>query len=137
LTSTINSSDGSSTVSSAVLDPYFTQEGAVIASTWASPSAAALQSFGTAAVRTTNAAATTVMTKAAYVPFSYYTDRTGVLTTAQINRTDIRSMGFGIGATPYDANNQAFCFLLQNTQSKDNSQTLSFVFRTSWNRTLA
>ena len=134
LTSIVAVADGLSTLTNAIMDPYLTSN----VKMWASPSSTVLSAFGSAANRTTNGAVTAAdVTKAAYVAGSYYCDKTGTLTVGQINRTDIRSIGFGKGTTAYDATNQAYAYVFDQPQTKDSTQTLSFTFRTTWARVLA
>jgi len=144
LTSTVQVSDGASITSTALLDPYFTSDSSgtpVSIGMFASPTTTVLQTFGSAAARDTNGAYTTTMTKTAYVVLSSFVDKTGTLSVSQINRSDIRSVGFGryssgASLTPYSATDQGFCFLFNQSQTKDSSQTLSFTFRTTWSRIL-
>jgi hypothetical protein len=141
LVSTINTSTGASIKSTALLDPYFVNEGSVYLSLWASPDSTALASFDNAVDRSSNASYTTaVMTKTSQVLGTYQADKTGVLTTGMANRTDLRSIGLGrYQSATYDpstAANQVHCYVFDQGQSKNSSQTLSMTYRWTWTRTL-
>ena len=143
LISTVNVSDGASINTTAMLDPYFTTDGSNILSLWASPQSSSLAAFGSAINRSVNAGyTTTAMTKASYVANSYLIDKTGILLIGDIPRTDIRSVGLGrynagLGYNPAAAAYQVICYLFNQNQSKNSSQTLSFTYRWLWSRILS
>jgi len=72
-----------------------------------------------------------------YTNGNYYIDKTAVFSVAQGNYTDLKCMGFGrANSQPAYGSNVAYTFVFEQTQSKNNLQTLTLTFRTSWARTL-
>lgn len=139
LTSTINVADGASIVSTAMLDPYYYTP---YFGMWASTNSQSLATFGSAVDRSSGADYVSPMTKAAYIASSYYADKTGVFTTAQLISNSIRSVGLGrvntgAGYYPYESSHQVYCFVFNQPQTKYITQTLGLTFRSTWARTLA
>ena len=143
LISTVNTSDGISNNTNAVLDPYYVVVGGRYFSLWASSNSSSLVSFDSAVNRTggTFAAAESVQaSKASYVAGSYTCDRISAITAGALSSNNLRSVGFGVGGTggsPGDSNYQAFCFLFNQPQTIYNTQTLSITFREQWDRVLS
>lgn len=143
LISEVNSFDGSSQLSQSILDPaWTTYDSTHYASVWVSPNTTNLASFGSPSVdRSSNSYSTTVMSKAAYVNNSFYLDKTGTFTAASFNRSDLASVGLGVGSSTTTlaatTARQGMAFRFNQTQSKANTQTLSFTYRWAWTRTLA
>lgn len=81
------------------------------------------------------------MTKAAYVTNSFYVDKSCTFAVGEANRTDFRSMGYGMASPnttfPMDANRTAFVFVFDEGQTKPNTHTLTLTWRTTWSRTLS
>jgi hypothetical protein len=131
--------NGISNTNFSALDPYFTSVGAYSSCIFISTNSSSLASVGSAVDRSASlAAASPAMSKAAYTNGNYYCDKTGT-TTASFASNTIRSMGFGIfggGVFPYNASQQAYCFVFDQPQTLLNTQTLSLTFRYSWGRIL-
>ena len=125
---------GASQNTTAVLDPFFINIGN-FATIFVSPSTSSLASFGSASNRSVGAVVGSQMSKAAYSDGNYYCDRTG--NTNSGSSLLIGSFGFGIngsGRSSADANNQAYCVVLNPTQSLLNTQTVALTFRSAWSR---
>lgn len=130
---------------SSVLEPSTTLGGPNTGCSLAiSPVSTALAALDSAVSRATNASynSSITMTQAAYVPLSFYVDRTGTFDVAEGVRNDLRSVMMGYrntsgGYYPYTASSQCFTFLFDQNQTKTNTQTLSFTIRISWGRVLA
>jgi len=129
---------GNSQNNLAALDPYYINVNGNYASIFISTNSSSLAVFGSAVDRATTAAASPQMSKAAYTNGNYYCDKTGT-TTAGFASNTIRSMGFGAyggGQYPYNAAQQAYCFVFDQPQTLLNTQTISLTFRHSWGRIL-
>ena len=136
--------DTSGNSSTAALDPAATSEfpGTSYISNFTSPSSASLAAFGSAVDRTTNYSFNSTETVTSYVIGSYALYKVGSFGLNVSNRTDIRSIGMGLstfsGQTPPARSDTTFiCVLFNETQSKVNTQTLSFTWKFSWSRTLS
>jgi hypothetical protein len=104
-----------------------------------SPNAAAPATFGSCVNRHTNAGYADTVTRASYTANSFYVDATAVFNVGTANRVDQRSFGYGYHAPNnfFAASSTAYVFVLDSNQIKDNSHTLTLVFRSSWSRDLA
>lgn len=105
-------------------------------------SATAITGAGTSPDRTGTGPAIKSATKAAYVTNSFYVDKSCTFLVGEGNRSDWRSMGYGlsqgnISANPYQANRTAFVLVFDQPQTKPNTHTLTLTFRTTWSRTLS
>jgi len=104
-----------------------------------SPNSSAPATFGTAVDRHLNVGYADTITRAVYASNSFYVDVTAVFNVGTANRVDMQSFGYGY----HDPNNffasiqTAYVFVLDSPQIKDNSHTLTLVFRSSWSRDLA
>jgi len=78
-------------------------------------------------------------TNVTYIADTFYHARTASFTVAQGSSSAIRSFGFGTNEQYNDPRNAGLCwaFLMNNSQSKDHTQTLQFYWRASWSRVLA
>lgn len=145
LTSTVVVGTGASDNNTAILDPYFVNNGAIYLSLWASTISSSLSAFGSAVDRSggTPVAGFTIstMTKASYVNGSFSCTKTGTLLIGDINTTNIRTVGLGryqlSTYNPASVASQAICFLYNQNQTKNSSQTLSFTYGWLWSRILA
>lgn len=76
---------------------------------------------------------------AAYMPSTYYTDKTGVFLTVNGNGSNWSSMGYGAHNPnlwfAYDRTTMVFVFT--EDQTKDNTFTLTLTWRFSWSRVLS
>ena len=79
--------------------------------------------------------------QSAYVNNSFTVNKIAVHGLYLMNRNDIRSMGFGAydyngnGYTqPWDAGNNAYCFVFNTPQSKSNTQILTVAYTWTWDR---
>jgi len=105
-----------------------------------SPNASAFSAFDTTVSRQASGYEVSLMSLLPYTPLSFTLDKTATYTVAQLNRTDLRSVGLcanlvSSGLNPAVAN--GLVTLFDQSQSKNNTQTLSFIFRFTWGRTLA
>jgi len=131
--------DGDSQNALAVLDPYFLTAGdGLYAGIFVSSNSSSLAPFGSAVDRSAVSGLGPQMSKATYTNGTYYCDRTG--NTISGSSLLVNSFGFGVsGNLGYSAANtlgQAYCVVLNNSQSLLNTQTITLTFRTSWNRIL-
>ena len=144
LTSTIVVGTGASDNNTAILDPYFVNNGAIYLSLWSSTISSSLAAFGSAVDRSAGSPAagytTSTMTKASYVNGSFSCTKTGTLLIGDMNTTNIRTVGLGryqlSTYNPASAASQVICFLYDQNQTKNSSQTLSFTYGWSWSRIL-
>ncbi len=77
----------------------------------------------------------------AYVNNSFTVNKTAVHGLYLMNRNDIRSMGFGSYyyngysyVQPWNAGNNAYCFVFNIPQTKANTQTLTVAYTWTWDR---
>jgi len=105
-----------------------------------SPNSTAFQAFDTSTDRRTTGYDVNAMSLLPYTPLSFTLDKTATFTVAQLNRTDLRTVGItanysGLNLNAAVAN--GLVVLFAQSQSKNNTQTLTFIFRFTWGRTLA
>lgn len=142
-TSKITTADGSSDNSEAILDPYHVSVSSTYYSAlWCSSNSQSMAAFGSAVNRQLPASgrSTAVMTLGSYTDNVFRIDKTGVIPIGEGNMTNIKSIGFGryySGIHPADASNQVICMILENSEAKYSSETLTMVYRFLWSRTLS
>jgi len=104
-----------------------------------SPSSTAIPPFGTTVNRNIAGADVASPSLVAYTPLSFTRDKTATFNVAQINRTDLRSLGAGFQSIPnfFASRDTGIVVLFDQAQSKSNTQTLSFTFRYTWSRVLS
>jgi len=110
---------------------------------WASTNSQSLVTFGnTPLPRDSFGAADTVASSQdVYTNGTYTLYKNGTFGLAQMNYQNLASFGFGYHSPSsyyaYRASGQVFAMLFEQTQSKYNTQTLSFTYRWTWSRVLA
>lgn len=133
--SNVDTSGASQTFDSAIGagEPVTVSLGGVFVSTDATAPAA----FGNAVSR--GWLAEIGVTRAAYIPGSWYVDRTGTFVVGAGNSAAIRSMGYGayIPGNFHPAQSTVMVFVFQQSQTKLNTHTLALTWRTSWSRVLS
>ena len=107
-----------------------------------SPSTAAIQTFGTASNRTSNASVVASRDNSdIYISGSYTVYKHGTFDLNGANRSDLFSLGFGRQSSgnswvPSAVDHQAYCLLFNQSQSKASTQTLEVVWKFSWSRVI-
>lgn len=104
-----------------------------------SPNATAFGSFDAVINRQTTGWETNALSLSPYTPLSFTMDKTATFTVAQLNRTDLRSVGLSAnygGQNMHPAVCNGCVVVFDQPQSKNNTQTLTFTFRFIWGRTL-
>lgn len=137
----VSSADGTSVdfdIGAAVNEPSTT--GALFLSTvsTAPQTMAAIHAAGFPVTRAGTSPAGVGVTRAAYIPNSFYADKTGTFAVGVANRSDWRSMGLGStagGTFAYDR--YTILFVFDSSQTKLNTHTLTLTWRFSWSRVLS
>jgi hypothetical protein len=106
---------------------------------WASPNSTAIPSFGSTVNRNVPNSDTTASSLVAYTPLNFYRDKTATFGLGQLNNASIQSLGTGPQAPIpiIAARDSGIVVLLDESESKLNTQTLSFTFRYAWSRVLS
>jgi len=110
---------------------------------WASTNSQSLVTFGNTPVNRDSfgTADTTTSTQDVYIAGSYTLYKNGTFGLSQMNYQDLASFGFGYHSPTtyyaYRSTGQSYAMLFEQTQSKYNTQTLSFTYRWTWSRVLA
>ncbi len=137
-TSTIDTA-GASTTTGASLEPPAV--GATNCAFFGSASSASLVAAGATPPDRSTGQVSIASSAGVYTAGSYTQTKIGTFSVSQLNRTDLRSFGFGydngISIKAYNTLGQAFCMLFEQTQSKAATQTLSLTYRWTWSRTLS
>lgn len=105
-----------------------------------SPNSTPFTTFNTTVDRRTTGYEYTQVSLLPYTPLSFTIDKTATFTVAQLNRTDLRSVGmcaYNPGQNLYPAYTNGCVVLFDQPQTKNNTQTLTFTFRFIWGRVLA
>lgn len=137
LVSSVNVSNGASVSSNAFLEPYFVTDGNSLAA-WVSPITTSLAAFGSYTDRSTGGSSITPGSPAAYTNGTYTYQKTWTFPITTGNGP-IGSFGVGGSGGGYSplSNGQVFGLVLNYSQSKYTTQTLSFTFQWMWDRNLS
>ena len=131
---------GASINTSPCFDPSGTGVGAF--EVFISPVSTSLAAFGSAVSRATNVTVADTTSTLTYFTGSYTLYKICQFGLNSANATNHASIGFGYydvsgGIHGYSANNQAYCMVFAQTQSKSNIQLLNFAWKWTWERTLS
>ena len=132
---------GNSSTTYAPLEPAGI--GSVSCAFWASTNSESIVAFGATPPDRDSFGSADVATSTAdvYVQGSYTLYKNATFGLSRMNYQNLRSFGFGshnpASRYAYRSSGQAFAMLFEQSQSKYNTQTLSFTYQWTWSRVLA